>query len=62
MSSSVLNTREILCSGEERGDFVNKKTNRMVRGYLAVSDNVKPKHAANIVEQGEKYWIWLGWS
>lgn len=48
------NTRETLSSGENRGDFVDKKTNRMVRGYLVVSDNVKPKHGANIMEQGEK--------
>lgn len=55
MSSSVLpNTRETLSSGQNRGDFVDKKTNRMVRGYLVVSDNVKPKHSANIMEQGEK--------
>lgn len=55
MSSSVLpNTREILSSGENRGGFVNMKTNRIVRGYVVVSDNVKPKHGANIMEQGEK--------
>lgn len=55
MSSSVLpNIREILSSREIRGHFVNKKTNRTVRGYLVVSDNMKPKHGANIMEQGEK--------
>lgn len=33
---------------------MNMKTNSMVKGYLVVSDNVKPMHGANIMEQGEK--------
>lgn len=53
-SSGLPSTRQILSSGESRGDLGNKKTNRMVRGYLFASDNVKPKHGANIKEQGEK--------
>lgn len=55
MSSSGLpSTREILSSGGSRGDFGNKKMNGTVRGYLVASDNVKPKHGANIKEQREK--------
>lgn len=33
---------------------MHKNTNKMVRGYLVLSDNVEPKHGASIIEQGEK--------